>query len=243
MVTWWERLLLRIVDCGEIPEHIAIIMDGNRRYARKRGYSSILEGHNDGAQKLRQVIEWLSHLHGVRILTVYAFSILNFERPADEVTDLMRLATDTFTQVLNESARFQREKCAIRFLGRRSLLAPEICELFDRVESTAPADPEFLLNLCVSYTSHDEIESARDRCFSEGVEPSLPEVFDRLELPKRPDLLIRTSGVKRMSNFLLLQCADTPIAVVDELWPELALATLARVLLRYQLRRSLPEPI
>jgi ditrans,polycis-polyprenyl diphosphate synthase len=243
MSSWYERLVLRIVDCGEIPEHIAIIMDGNRRYARKRGYSTVLDGHNDGAQKLRQVIEWLSHLHGVKMLTVYAFSILNFERPADEVAGLMRLAIDTFTQVLNESVRFQREKCAIRFIGRRELLASEIRDLFEKVESTAPPDPEFVLNLCVSYTSHDEIETARDRCFAEGVDPSLPEVFGRLDLPKRPDLLIRTSGVNRMSNFLLLQCADTPIAVVDELWPELKLTTLARILIRWQLRRSLPESI
>jgi ditrans,polycis-polyprenyl diphosphate synthase len=176
----------------------------------------------------------------VKVLTVYAFSILNFQRSPDEVDGLMRLALDTFSSILNDSSQFQREKCAIRFIGRKELLSAEVRQLFDKVESTAPPNPEFFLNVCVSYTSHDEIERARDLCLLDNAEPSIDEVFARLDLPRRPDLLIRTSGVNRMSNFLLLQCAETPIAVVDALWPELTLYQIAKVLIKYQLRRLLP---
>jgi ditrans,polycis-polyprenyl diphosphate synthase len=240
MLSWYERFFMRAVDSGEVPEHIAIIMDGNRRYARKCGYGSVIDGHHDGAKKLKEVIQWLSVLHGVKMLTVYAFSILNFQRNAEEVDGLMRLAVDTFSEVLEEPGRFQRDNCAIRFIGRRELLNPEIRELFEKVEKCAPANPEFVLNVCASYTSHDEIERARDLCRSDGVDVSYHEVFNRLDLPKKPDLLIRTSGVNRMSNFLLLQCAETPIAIVDSLWPELTLFELGKILLRYQLRKSLP---
>jgi ditrans,polycis-polyprenyl diphosphate synthase len=137
----------------------------------------------------------MSVLHGVKMLTVYAFSILNFERSADEVEGLMRLALETFSSVLRDASQFQREKCAIRFIGRKELLAANVRALFDKVEATAPPNPEFVLNVCVSYTSHDEIERARDQCLLDNAEPSLDEVFARLDLPKRPGPLILTSGV------------------------------------------------
>jgi ditrans,polycis-polyprenyl diphosphate synthase len=240
MVSWYERFFMRVIDSGEVPEHIAIIMDGNRRYAKKRGYASPVDGHQEGAQKLKEVIQWLSLLHGVKMLTVYAFSILNFKRSPEEVEGLMQLALDTFEEVLKEEGRFQRDNCAIRFLGRRELLNQEVRELFEKVEKCAPANPQFVLNICASYTSHDEIERARDQCRAEGAELTLSEVFARLDLPLKPDLLIRTSGVNRMSNFLLLQCAETPIAIVESLWPELTLFELGKILVRYQLRKSLP---
>ena len=240
MATWYERFLLRVIDCGEIPEHIAIIMDGNRRYARKMHYATITEGHEMGAEKLKQLIQWLSVLHGVKTLTVYAFSLLNFKRSEDEVNGLMDLAVRTFSEMAAESDELKRRSCAVRFIGRKELFEARVLEQMKKLEDAGPEHPEFVLNICVGYTSHDEIERARDACFGDGVEPTIEEVFGRLELPRKPDLLIRTSGVYRMSNFLLMQCAETPIIVVDKLWPELTILDLAWIMIKYQLRESLP---
>ena len=240
MTNWYERFVLKIIDCGEIPEHIAIIMDGNRRYARKMHLEKVSDGHEIGAEKLKQLIQWLSVLHGIKTLTVYAFSLLNFKRNREEVESLMDLAVRTFGQMAEELGEFRRRNCAVRFIGRKELLDERVQEQMKRVEALGPEHPEFLLNICVAYTSHDEIERARDACFQDKVEPTWEEVFRRLELPRKPDLLIRTSGVQRMSNFLLMQCAETPIIVVEKLWPELNIWDLAKIMIRYQLRHALP---
>ena len=240
MTTWYERFLLRVIDCGEIPEHIAIIMDGNRRYARKMHYETVTEGHHMGAEKLKEMIQWLGLLHGVKTLTVYAFSLLNFKRSEEEVHGLMDLAVNTFSKMAAESDEMKRRRSAVRFIGRRELFEERVQEQMRNLEAAGPENPEFILNICVGYTAHDEIERARDACFEAGIEPSIDEVFERLELNKKPDLLIRTSGVHRMSNFLLMQCGETPIVVVDKLWPELTVWDLAMVMIKYQLRHSLP---
>lgn len=240
MVNWLEHALLKVIDSGEIPEHIAIIMDGNRRYARKMGFATVAEGHKVGAKKLKQTIEWLSELHGVKMLTVYAFSLLNFERNQDEVKGLMDIAVETFSEMAAQSDEMKRRSCAIRFIGRTELLEKRVLDEIRRVEAAAPENPQFVLNICVCYTSHDEIERARDSCLEQNITPTLDDVFQRLELPNKPDLLIRTSGVKRMSNFLLMQCAETPIVVVDKLWPELSVYDFAKMIIKFQLRKSLP---
>ena len=238
---WYERMLMKVIDSGEIPEHIAIIMDGNRRYARKMMFDSVSQGHELGAEKLRQMIEWLSLLHGVKILTVYAFSILNFSRSPDEVKSLMDLAEKTFSDMADKPDFFIRNNCKVNFLGRIDMLEERVLKQISRVESVSQKNPEFILNICVCYTSHDEIERARDKCFQENITPSYQAVFDRLDLPKKPDLLIRTSGVNRMSNFLLMQCRDTPIVISEVLWPEITAFEVAKILLRYQLRNYLPD--
>jgi undecaprenyl diphosphate synthase len=106
-----------VIICDAIPAHITTIMKGHRRYARQRGSDTAIDSHQEGAEKLCQVIEWLSILRGVKVLTVSAFSIHNFNRPQYKVAVLMRLAFDTFTKVLGESAKFARHECAIRFIG------------------------------------------------------------------------------------------------------------------------------
>jgi undecaprenyl diphosphate synthase len=239
-LSWMEKLALRILDRGELPAHIAIIMDGNRRFAKKKGFDRIADGHRYGAEKLKEVIRWLSVLHGLKMLTVYAFSILNFKRSEQEVEDLMSLAVEFFAEVREERKNSQLQSAALRFIGRKELLSPRIQQEMDDLEKSSPEDPQFVLNVCVSYTSQDEIERARDRCKEDNCGMSWDDVFQRLDLPCSPDLLIRTSGVWRMSNFLLMQCADTPIAVVETLWPELSAWDLVKILLKYQLRRVLP---
>ena len=184
MATWYERLLLRVIDCGEVPEHIAIIMDGNRRYARKNHLHSVCEGHERGAQKLKQLIEWLSRLHGIKELTVYAFSLLNFKRNKEEVEGLMDLAERTFREMAEEPDEFKNRNCAVRFIGRTELLEERVRDQIARVEKLSPENPEFILNICVCYTSHEEIERARDSCIAEGISLTQESVFERLELSK-----------------------------------------------------------
>ena len=239
-IRWYERLLMRIIDAGEIPEHIAIIMDGNRRFAKKMMFDSVIKGHEFGAEKLKQIIEWLSLLHGVKILTVYAFSLLNFNRVEEEVQSLMNLAEKTFSDMADSPEFFTKHNCKVQFIGKTELLDERVKKQIKRVEECAPPNAEFVLNICVCYTSHDEIERARDKCFQENIQPSYDQVFKHLDLPSKPDLLIRTSGVNRMSNFLLMQCRETPIFITDVLWPEITAFDIAKMLLRYQLRNYLP---
>ena len=237
---WLEQLLLNIIDSGEVPEHIAIIMDGNRRYARKMMLGSVGEGHKEGANKLKQIIEWLSKLHGVKMLTVYAFSILNFNRSKSEVKQLMDLAAETFKEIADQPDILYKHNCRINFIGQIGLMDDYVLKQVRRLHDISPKNPEFILNICACYTSHDEIEHARDKCFEDGADPTYDEVFSRLQLPKKPDLLIRTSGVSRMSNFLLMQCSNTPIYITDQLWPELSFFTLFKILISYQLRNIMP---
>lgn len=241
-LNWIQRGLMRIVDSGEIPEHIAIIMDGNRRYARKYLLPKVGEGHREGAEKLKQVIKWLSVLHGVKELTVYAFSLLNLNRAKDEVKDLMDLAESTFKEMADNPQFFEDHNCKIRFIGRvdHEELEERVKVQIKRVEEVGPTNPEFILNICTLYTSHDEIEQARDDCLAKNIEPTYENVFSHLELPSKPDLLIRTSGVYRMSNFLLMQCANTPIVVTEKLWPEISFYDFVKILIQFQIRNYLP---
>ena len=239
-VLWYEKLLMNIVNSGEIPKHIAIIMDGNRRYAKKMNFEKVAEGHQEGANKLKQLIEWLSLLNGVKVLTVYAFSLLNFKRNQEEVADLMDLAEKTFKEIADNPQTLAEKNCKVNFIGEVQMLEEKVIKQIRRCEENAPKNPKFILNICVCYTAQDEIEQARDKCIENNISPSYDEVFKNLMLPQKPDLLIRTSGVLRMSNFLLMQCDHTPIYITNELWPELSAYTLFKILISYQLRKMYP---
>ncbi|EAY06822.1 undecaprenyl diphosphate synthase family protein [Trichomonas vaginalis G3] len=238
---WYHKALLRIIDAGEIPRHVAIVMDGNRRYARKEHLESITMGHKMGADKLKEVIEWFSKLNGIEMLSVYAFSILNFQRAQQEVNGLMDLAESTFKELADNPEFFTKNNCKINFIGRIEMLEQRVIDQINRVNQLGPKNPKFILNICVCYTSHDEIEHSRDECIENQFEPNYENVFKHLQLPMKVDLLIRTSGVMRMSNYLLLQCSDANIIVTDKLWPELSIWDLSFILIKHQLRNYLPE--
>lgn len=233
---WYQRFLGKILSSGEIPEHIAIIMDGNRRYARENNLPNVGLGHQKGAGKLKEVISWLSLVNGVKQLTVYAFSLLNFNRSEDEVKALMDLAEITFKDMADTRALFDQYQCKIRFIGRTDLLEERVRRQIKRVEDAGREDAPFTLNICVCYTAHDEMEYAREKCINQKADLTYDNVFSNLMLPSKPDILIRTSGVYRMSNFLLMQCSNTPIYVTNSLWPEISFWDVLKILVRYQLR-------
>lgn len=241
VMNWFQKALLHILNAGEIPRHVAIVMDGNRRYARKEHLSSVTVGHKLGADKLKQVIEWMSELNGIRILSVYAFSILNFKRSKEEINGLMDLAETTFKDLADQPEFFTKNQCRINFIGRVEMLEKRVVDQIKRVSEAGNKNPKFILNICVCYTSHDEIEHARDDCFRENITPNLENVFNHLQLNEKVDLLIRTSGVMRLSNFLLMQCQDANIIVTDKLWPELNIWDFSYIMLKHQLRHYLPE--
>jgi tritrans,polycis-undecaprenyl-diphosphate synthase [geranylgeranyl-diphosphate specific] len=240
----YERRLLHQVKAGRMPGHVAIIMDGNRRFAREIGLGSALDGHAKGRDKLEEVLEWCLEV-GVRILTVYAFSTENLSRPSKEIQDLMHLFAENFRKV-GDDRRVHEHKIKVKVLGDRSLLPSEVNEAIDYAETRTEGYDGYRFNLAVAYGGREEIlkairdvvQDARDG----KVEPAdVDEKFfsRRLytaDLPD-PDLVLRTSGEERISNFLLWQLAYSELYFVEVYWPGFRKIDFLRALRSYQLRQ------
>ena len=154
-IAWYHKLLIKMIQCGPIPEHIAFIMDGNRRYAR--GLSQrVITGHKEGFETLLSVLSWAREL-GVREITVYAFSIENFKRPQDEVDGLFDLARSKIPLVLEESHHLQRLGVRIKLLGKRELIPEDLKYKFELLEESTKNNNDAVLNVCFAYTSSQEI--------------------------------------------------------------------------------------
>ena len=206
------------VDKSRLPRHIAIIMDGNGRWAKQRGLPRTA-GHKVGAETFRKIALYCKDL-GVEYLTVYAFSTENWKRPADEVGTIMGL----LRQYLLESiASMERDHVKLRFLGDLSALSPELQELAKRSDEVAQrVDGHFQANICLNYGGRDEILHAARACAAAGeeiTEENLEKHLYSAGLPD-PDLIIRPSGELRLSNFLLWQCAYAEFYFCYTLWPD-----------------------
>jgi undecaprenyl diphosphate synthase len=213
-----------------IPRHIAIIMDGNGRWAKQRGFPREF-GHRNGAAAVRAVIEECSLL-GVEVLTLYSFSMENWKRPQGEVSALMSLY---MTYLEAELERFMKENLKFRQIGRRDGLAPEVLEAADRLTEVTKHNTGSTLCLAVNYGARAEIVDAV-RAIAERVkrgEISPGDIDDATihdhlytaGLPD-PDLLIRTAGEMRVSNYLLWQISYAELHVTDVLWPDFGAADL-----------------
>ena len=220
-----------------IPRHVAIIMDGNGRWAERRGLPRS-KGHRAGADAVSRTLVCAREL-GVRMLTLYAFSTENWKRPAAEVSALMSLLVEFLTRKLPE---LQREKVRLRTIGRTAGL-PEAARrtLLDAVYATRE-NAEFTLNLALNYGGRAEIADAAARIAADAAAGKLaPDKVDEavfaryLYLPDLPDpdLLIRTSGEMRLSNFLLWELAYTELYVTDCLWPDFSREEFAKALDAY----------
>ncbi|XP_075029608.1 dehydrodolichyl diphosphate synthase complex subunit DHDDS isoform X5 [Calonectris borealis] len=209
-----ERFCANIIKAGPMPKHVAFIMDGNRRYAQKC-HVERQQGHSQGFDKLAQTLRWCLNL-GIREVTVYAFSIENFKRSKEEVDGLMDLARQKFSRLLEEQESLKKHGVCIRVLGDLPLLPLDIQELIAQAVLATRNYNKCFLNVCFAYTSRHEISNAV-REMAWGVEQGLLEPSDVSEslLDKclytnnspDPDLLIRTSGEVRLSDFLLWQKA------------------------------------
>lgn len=241
----YERWLLRQVRGKPIPQHVAVILDGNRRWARERMLEPWV-GHYYGAEKVEELLKWCLDL-GVRTLTLYAFSIENFRRPREEVEAIFKVIEERLLKLVNDP-RIYEYRVRVKLLGRRELLPERLRELFEEAERRTEGFSERFLNVAVAYGGRAEIVDAI-RSIAEGVrrgEVSPDEVDEELverylytaHLPNpHPDLIIRTSGEERLSNFLLWQSAYSELCFLDVYWPEFRRIDLLRAIRVYQSRQ------
>jgi undecaprenyl diphosphate synthase len=209
---------------GGMLEHVAIIMDGNRRWARSRGMPPVF-GHQRGAEAVRRTVEGCRE-HGIRYLTLFAFSSENWRRPASEVNELMNLLRFYLRREINELAR---SGVRLRFLGEREVMAGDIAAMMAEAEERTRRNTVLTLTIALNYGSRREIARAAREIAERAVAGELEcgaideELFGRtlntLGLPD-PDLLIRTSGEQRLSNFMLWQMAYTELVFLPVHWPD-----------------------
>jgi len=236
-VTPEEALLLEKLDLERLPRHIAVIMDGNGRWAQKRRLPRVA-GHRAGTQSARTTIETCARLH-VEALTLYAFSVENWRRPKAEIEFLMQLLREYLRK---EMPLIQRNNIRMRFLGRPDEL-PEGVQKDTREAMAATArNTGMVLSIALNYGGRAEIVDAMNAILAERngnksaiTEDELTRHLYTASLPD-PDLLIRTSGEMRVSNFLLWQIAYAEIFVTETLWPDFNRARLLEALLEFQKR-------
>ncbi|XP_060569619.1 dehydrodolichyl diphosphate synthase complex subunit DHDDS-like [Ruditapes philippinarum] len=239
--SWVHKICTSVLKAGPIPQHIAIIMDGNRRFAKKNSMAKA-EGHLKGFDKLAETLEWCLSL-GILEVTVYAFSIENFKRSKDEVDCLMELARQKFARLLEEKELIQKHEVCVRVLGNVSLLPEDVQRTVAEVINLSKNNTRATLNVCFSYTSRDEICTAVKE-MAEGVESGeilesdiSEEMLERCLYTNRsrhPDLLIRTSGEVRLSDFLLWQSTFSVLSFLEVLWPDFSIWHLYAAVLHYQ---------
>ncbi|KAF9961465.1 cis-prenyltransferase [Mortierella alpina] len=237
---------VKALQCGPIPKHVGFIMDGNRRYGRKVQVGSG-KGYYLGYDTLQEMLAVCMEL-GVKVVTVYAFSIENFKRPPDQVETLMELAKTRLVEMCEHSGIIKLAGVSIRVLGDDSLLPEDVREVVRRAVDSTKMNNRAILNICFPYTSRQEL-AAVTRSLVSGVEAHDLDPSDittntlenSLYTRSCPplDILIRTSGEIRLSDFMLWQSSRScHIEFVDCYWPEFTFWKLLPILLRYQLRAT-----
>jgi undecaprenyl diphosphate synthase len=226
--------LLQLINRSARPTHIAVIMDGNGRWARKRGLPRVA-GHRSGINAVREVVEGCAEL-GVSVLTLYAFSVENWKRPATEVRTLMLLLREYLNREIDN---LDRNNIRFRTIGRTDRLEPAVrVELEKAIERTR-SNTGMIFLVALNYGGRAEIVDAVNQLLAERRESVSESDFSRYlytaSLPD-PDLLIRTSGELRVSNFLLWQIAYTEMYVTDTLWPDFSRKDLYEAILAFQKR-------
>ncbi len=224
-----------------LPQHIAIIMDGNGRWAEQRGVSRV-RGHNQGGEALRTLLEGCRTRPFIRYLTLYAFSIENWKRPADEVEDLMNLLRH---YVKRESATMHENNVRIRFIGEKEILAPDIRRDLEEVSTLTQNNTGLTVSMAISYGGRQEITTAMralankilaGEITAESIDESMIAAHLHTHPTPEPDLLIRTGGDQRVSNFLLWQSAYTELYFTDTLWPDFKTTDLDAAIENYSRR-------
>ncbi|KAG0477359.1 hypothetical protein HPP92_014200 [Vanilla planifolia] len=256
-----RRLLFSILAFGPMPNHIAFIMDGNRRYANRRMEQGT--GHRAGFSALISVLRYCYEM-GVKYVTIYAFSIENFKRKPEEVQSTMNLMKEKIDELMQKQSIVSEYGVRVNFLGNLNLLENDVRLSIEKFMRSTSNNTEPVLSICVAYTSTDEITHAIEKSCCEKKHLMLqknPNGFqnvltgedivsvDDLEsylytasCPD-PDIIIRTSGETRLSNFLLWQSSFTQLQSPAPLWPEFSLRHLAWAILQYQRAFSYLEKI
>jgi undecaprenyl diphosphate synthase len=231
-----DETLARHINFDQLPAHVAIIMDGNGRWASQRHLPRV-EGHRAGIDSVRDVVETSARL-GIGVLTLYAFSVENWKRPRAEINTLMLLLK---RYIRLELATLQRNNIRFSVIGRTEELAPDVRRELDTAIAQTSGNGGMLFNIALNYGGRAEIVDAARRAIASGVaadaldERRFGELLYTGGQPD-PDLLIRTSGEMRVSNFLLWQIAYAEIWVTDTLWPDFRRRHLLEAVLAYQKR-------
>ncbi len=221
------------VDFDHLPRHIAIIMDGNGRWAQKRGLPRTA-GHAAGAETFRTIATYCKEI-GLDYLTVYAFSTENWKRPAEEVEAIMKLLKKYLLEAIGQ---MERDRVKMAFFGELSALSPELQQLCRETQEISRRYEGCQVNICVNYGGRDEILRAARACAEQGLaftEENLSAQLYSVGVPD-PDLIIRPSGELRISNFLLWQSAYAEYYFTDVLWPDFSRQELLRAIASFQSR-------
>jgi undecaprenyl diphosphate synthase len=231
-----DESLVRQINFDRLPTHVAVIMDGNGRWAAQRHLPRV-EGHRAGIDAVRDTVETAARL-GIEVLTLYAFTLENWKRPATEVSTLMLLLKRYLRSELNT---LLRNDIRFRVIGRMEELAPDIQDELRQAMDRTTKNGGMLFNIALNYGGRAEIVDAARRVIEAGIRP---EDLDEERFASflytagqpDPDLLIRTSGEMRVSNYLLWQIAYAEIYVTDTLWPDFRRRHLFEAVLAYQKR-------
>jgi tritrans,polycis-undecaprenyl-diphosphate synthase [geranylgeranyl-diphosphate specific] len=238
-----ERRLLEKIRESPVPRHLGIITDGNRRFAADHGIL-VADGHERGKDKVEEVLDWCLET-GVRILTIYALSTENLDRPTEEVSALMDLFERAFNNVATDE-RVHRHHIRVRAFGNIGLLPERVRRAIDRAETATAAYDSYSYNIAIAYGGRDEILRAVRHLATEVAEGRLrPDQIDSsmisanlytADLPD-PDLIFRTSGEERISNFLLWQAAYAELYFADVMWPGLTKVDFLKAIRAFQVRQ------
>lgn len=239
-MNFFKREKKREIDKTRLPVHIGVIMDGNGRWAKKRGLPRSA-GHKAGADSLKKIVTACNNM-GIKYITVYAFSTENWSRPKDEVDYLMSLLLD---YLRNAETTLAGENVVIRAIGSRKELSEEIQQQIIKTEEFTKNNTGIVMNIALNYGAREELTNAVKNICADVEEGKITsdEIDDKMIASKLytrnqpdPDLLIRTSGEIRLSNFMLWQLAYSEMYFTEKLWPDFSVKDLEEAILEYQRR-------
>jgi len=239
----YDWYISRDLDPNKMPKHVAIIMDGNRRFAKLQGNIDVLKGHELGVDTLENVLDWSIEL-GIEIITVYAFSTENFKRPQKEVEGLMRLFVVNFKRLVDHE-KIHKNEVRVKVVGRTELLPDDVKEAITEAEEATKNYNKRFLNLAIGYDGRLEIIDSFKKIIKDVQEGKITvDDVDEDLVSKNlytegiddPNLIIRTSGEERLSGFLLWQSSYSELYFCETLWPELRKVDFLRAIRSYQAR-------
>ncbi|MEM3737659.1 MAG: polyprenyl diphosphate synthase [Candidatus Bathyarchaeia archaeon] len=242
----YEGILWNQIKGGQIPGHIGVILDGNRRWALEQGYSTA-EGHDAGARKVEEFLDWCQKIGGIKTVTIYVLSTENFCRSEEELAEILALL-NRYLKAMREDERIHKSRIRVRVIGRVEMLPPDVQENIKQLHEATKDYDNYYLNLAVAYGGRAEIVDAvkkiatrieRGELSSTTLDEKVIEshLYTSFLPNPHPDLIIRTSGEERLSNFLLWQAAYSELCFLDVYWPSFRKIDLMRAIRVYQLRR------
>lgn len=239
----YEWYISRDLKPEKMPKHVAIIMDGNRRYSKLQGNMDVIKGHEIGVDTLEKVLDWSIEL-GIEIITVYAFSTENFNRPQHEVEGLMKLFVKNFKRLVDHE-KIHKNEVKVKVVGRTELIPESVREAIKEAEDATAQYDKRLFNIAIGYDGRLEIIDSFKKIIQQvqAGEITIDDVDEELVSKNLytgglddPNLIIRTSGEERLSGFLLWQSSYSELYFCETLWPELRKVDFIRAIRSYQER-------